>query len=65
MRKIHEVSGIPNMYNQPRTAKVFRNVEWDEYVVKYYIGGVHQKGADYHTSDKADAMATAERMVGK
>lgn len=41
-------------------ATVYRDPEWGEYVVK--LKGRPQ--ADYFTSDKADAVATARRMVG-
>ena len=55
MRKIHEVTGPSG------SAKVYRNAEWQEYVVKFYaVEGVHLKSADYHTDDKADALKTAE-----
>lgn len=37
---------------------VYFSPEWEEYVVK--VRGKPQ--ADYHTSDKTDAFATAQRM---
>ena len=46
-----------------KTAKVYRDSEWDEYRVRLYIHGELHAGADYHTGDKADAIATAAAMV--
>jgi hypothetical protein len=41
-------------------SKVYRNVEWNEYVVKFYdAAGTHMDASDYFTSDKSDAMETA------
>ena len=45
------------------TAKVYRDSDWNEYRVKFFIDGVHQVDADYHTDDKADAISTAESIV--
>ncbi len=39
-----------------RTAKVYRDSEWQEWRVKHYIKGEHQTEADYHTDDKGDAQ---------
>lgn len=46
-----------------KTAKVFRDSDWEEYRVRPYINGELHAGADYHTSDKSDAIATAAAMV--
>jgi len=46
-----------------KVAKVYRNKEWDEYVVKHHVDGKHQKKADYHTSDKEDAHGTANHFI--
>ncbi len=57
MKRIHiEASG-------DKTAKVYRDSEWDEYRVRLYLNGVLNAAADYHTEDKADAIATAAIMV--
>jgi len=41
--------------------KVYRNIEWDEYIVHFYNHqGVHMEAADYHTDDKQDALSTAQ-----
>lgn len=42
--------------------KVYRDAEWNEWRVKFFINGIHQVNADYHTNDKADAQATARSM---
>lgn len=44
--------------------RVYRNAEWDEYVVRFYNHkGVHMDASDYHTSDKQDAYDTAQRDI--
>lgn len=59
MQKLHKT-----FTNESGTlvAKVYRDVDYGEYVVKFYRDGVHQVRADYHT-DKCDAMGTAQRFV--
>lgn len=37
--------------------------EFGEYVVRFYVDGVHQARADYHTDDRDDAIGTAEAFV--
>lgn len=44
-----------------QTVKVYRDSEWDEYVVSV----VGNPDADYHTNDRADAVATAELMADR
>lgn len=57
MKRIHiETQG-------DKMAKVYRDSEWDEFRVRLYIRGELNAPADYHTSDKADAIATAAAMV--
>ena len=53
-RKVQSVS------HEGKTATVYKDPEWGEYVVK--LQGRPQ--ADYFTSDRSDAIATARRMVG-
>lgn len=56
MRKIAEFRDTTNN----NTAKVYRDVEWDEYRVKFFDAqGKHLDAADYHTDDKEDALNTA------
>ncbi len=57
MKRIHvETQG-------DKTAKVYRDSEWDEYRVRLYIAGELRTAADYFTDEKADAIATAAAMV--
>jgi hypothetical protein len=45
--------------------KVYRDPEWDEYVVKQYDEhGRYLPEADYFTNDQGDALATAEHLLG-
>lgn len=46
-------------FDPPRGYDIYRDAEWDEYRVRFYINGKHQKDADYHTTDKQDAYDTA------
>lgn len=43
----------------PHSAKVYKNPEWGENVVKFF-NGVYQSKADSHTDDLADAHSTAQ-----
>ena len=45
------------------TTKVYRDTEWDEYVVRLYRNGVEQVMASYHTDNKQDALDTALAMI--
>lgn len=44
-------------------AKLYRDTEWEEFIVKLWVGGVYQSNADYHTDDKGDAQSTMKDMV--
>lgn len=46
--------------NGDRSATVYKDTEWGEYVVK--LKGA--PNADYHTDDKTDAVGSAKKMVG-
>lgn len=49
-----------------KKARVYRDTEWDEYCVKFYDHkGTYLDAADYHTSDKEDAFATAEHAINE
>jgi hypothetical protein len=48
-----------------KTAKVYKDSETGEFVVKFYVDGKYQKDADYHTDDKQDAMDTAKAETKK
>jgi hypothetical protein len=47
-----------------KAAKVYRNVEWDEYIVRWFNhAGVHMDASDHHTPDKQDALSTAQHSI--
>lgn len=48
---------VPSLEGSP--VAVYYSSEWEEYVVK--VKGKPQ--ASYHTSDKKDALQTAQRML--
>lgn len=43
--------------------KVYRDTEWDEYVVRQYKNGIEQVPSNYHTDSRQDAFDTAIRMI--
>ena len=45
------------------TAKIYRDVEWDEYRVTFSINNIKHPDADYHTPDIDDARGTAKHMI--
>lgn len=45
------------------TATIYRDTEWEEFVVKLSTDGKHHAKADYHTGDKQDALMTAKAMA--
>jgi hypothetical protein len=51
--------------NGPHSAKVYKNPEWSENVVKFFHNGVYQPKADHHTDDMSDAHATAQFALGR
>lgn len=58
MRKIQEVSKVVAS-GVVHSAKVYRDVEYDEFVVEFYKDSVRQVNAKYFTDDKQDAIDTA------
>ena len=47
-------------------AKVYRDTEWEEFRIKFFIGGKHQGGeADYFTSDKDEAIGNAKYWLAQ
>lgn len=45
------------------TAKIYKDTDWNEYRVKFYLNGIWQVNADYHTEDKQDAHDTAHGQL--
>lgn len=49
-----------------KTAKVYRNTDWDEYVVRFYNHlGTHMDASDYHTNTLAYTINTATLAINK
>lgn len=48
---------------QKKTAKVYKDHEWNEYRVKHFTNGKHHQDADYHTDDADDAHNTAKAFL--
>jgi hypothetical protein len=46
-----------------KTAKVYKDHEWNEYRVRHFTNGKHHTDADYHTDDMADAHDTAKNFL--
>jgi len=46
-------------------ANVYRDIEWDEFRVRFYDVHGHLTESDYHTDDKEDALDTAASIVYK
>lgn len=46
-------------------AKVYRDSEWGEHRVKFFINGKHHEPADYHTDDVHDAHGSARAELGR
>lgn len=46
-----------------RSIKVYRDTEWNEFVIQFFENGQHQAEADYHTDDKEDAHDTAAKWL--
>jgi hypothetical protein len=46
-----------------KTAKVYKDKDWDEYRVKTYTDNVHHKNNDAHTDDLEDAHTTAKAWL--
>lgn len=47
------------------TAKVYRDAEWNEYRTRFYVDGVLNAEADAFTTDKADALQSAQAIVDR
>lgn len=44
-------------------ARVRSKNQWGDYVVQFFVGGVHNQDADYFTDDRGDAESTAEAWL--
>ncbi len=43
--------------------RIVRNVEWDEYVVRYRENGIYSEEKSYFTNDLDDAERTRDTMA--
>jgi hypothetical protein len=58
MRKIH-AEAVGN-----RETRVYRDTDWDDYIVKYFVDGQHLTEADsHHWDDKQGALDTAKQWL--
>lgn len=48
---------------QFKVAKIYRDVDFEEYVVEFHVDGKHEIAADYHTDCKTDAFDTAKYVT--
>lgn len=46
-----------------RSVKIYRDTDWNEFRVEFYVNGKHQVDADYHTDDKQDAMDSSKKWL--
>jgi hypothetical protein len=46
-------------------ARVIYDTEWGEYIVRFYHHAQRLEDADYHTTDRADALGTAKLWAAK
>lgn len=49
--------------NGAKSIKIYKDAEWQEFVVKFYQDGIELKDAEYRTGDKPDAEGTAEHYL--
>lgn len=66
MARLRAIKSFPSKYEDgksPRMTTVYRNAEFDEWVVRLFVNGQHVEAADYHTDDKSDALITGARMA--
>ena len=49
--------------NGGRVAYVYRDKEWEEFVVEFYVHGDELAQSEYHTDERQDAIDTAYTFV--
>ena len=60
---LRKIQSMHKLIHSRIEVKIYRDSEWDEYVVKCYTDGVQQ--GSYHTSDKDDAEGSAKHMLNE
>lgn len=58
--EIENMRLLETLTHENRSAKIYRDMAWDEYRVKFFEFGAYCAEADYFTTDKVDAFGTAE-----
>lgn len=48
-----------------RTVKIYRDTDWNEYIVTLEQAGIKFPSASYHTTDKNDAICTAQLILNR
>jgi hypothetical protein len=61
MKLIRTLSGTDTGY----TAKVYRDSEYDQFVVRLFFNDDELVDATYYADERADAIATAEIMADR
>jgi hypothetical protein len=64
MSKLRKIITIDNK-DTGRKMSIYRDAEFNEFVVKFFEGGVYLAEADYHTDDSVDAHDTANNWINK
>ena len=62
MRKINHIEGTATNGDRVHV-NTYYDRDWNEYVSKLFVNGMHQEPADNHTDDKQDALGTAKAML--
>lgn len=63
MREETYIREVQDPSSWGQMARVWYNLEADEYRVTFFKGGLYVEDADYFTSDYDDALATAKAQV--
>ena len=48
-----------------KSVAVYRDTDWGEFIVRFYVDGEWDEDSDYHTDDKQDAFDTAKHWLSK
>ena len=54
------MNSLPAEVTGTLSTQVVYNTECNEWIVRFYVRGKYQQGADYHTDNKSDAQETAK-----
>lgn len=45
--------------------RIYYNHDWNEFICKFWQGGIRRPQGDYHTDSESDAIGTAKQMVSQ